>query len=123
MPRKPGIYLMDKDVPQSVVRFALPGLRRTDPDWHATVVLNQLLGGSGFTSRLMKKLRSDEGLTNGISTALAELERIKAAPVSEDELGVIKESIIQAYSGRWSKKQNVVGAFAQENLAGWPENW
>jgi len=150
--RKPGLYVVDKDVPQSLVSFALPGLRRSDPDWHAAVVMNAVLGGSGFTSRLMKKIRSDEGLTYGISTGLgegaywrgdwsgsfqtknrsvayalrlmlAELERIRTAPVTSDELAVIKDSIIQAYPGRWAVRRNVVGTFASEHLVGWPDNW
>ena len=150
--RKPGIYVVDKDVPQSMVQFALPGLRRTDPDWYASVVMNRILGGSGFTARLMKKIRSDEGLTYGISTGfsegsywqgnwsgsfhtknrsvayalrltLAEIERIKAQPVPQEELAVIKDSIIQAFPGQWAKKQTVVGTFAEERLVGWPENW
>jgi zinc protease len=50
-PRTPGIYVTDKDAPQASVRWAFPGMRRTDPDWHAAFVMNQVLGGSGFTSR------------------------------------------------------------------------
>jgi zinc protease len=150
--RKPGIYVVDKDVPQSMVSFAFPGLRRTDADWHAAVVLNQILGGGGFTSRLMKKLRSDEGLTYGIDTlfdagpywkgtwngsfqsknrsvayalrlAMAEIEHIKAQPVSQEELAVIKDSIILALPSRWGMKREVVVTFAIEQLLGWPENW
>lgn len=150
--RKPGIYLIDKDVPQSMIAFALPGLRRTDPDWYAAFVMNQLLGGSGFTSRLMMKLRSDEGLTYGIETqfgdgiywrgdwygffqtknrsvpnalrlVLAEIDRIKKTPVYIDELTVIKDGIIQAFPAKWGQKALVVNAFAQEESLGWPENW
>ena len=150
--RRPGIYLMDKDVPQSLVRFALPGLRRTDPDWHAALVMNQILGGSGFTSRLMKKIRSDEGLTYGIGTRLgdgafwtgnwsgslqtknrsvafalrlilAEIDHLKTQQVSPEELAVIKDSIVQAFPATWGRKSQVVNSFALDNLMGWPEDW
>ena len=150
--RRPGLYLVDKDVPQSTVTLALPGLRRTDADWYAAVVMNQILGGGGFTSRLMKKIRSDEGLTYGIGTSfgegaywqgnwscsfqtknrsvpyalrltLVELARIKAERVAPEELDVIKDSIIQAFPGRWGKQAKVVTTFAQEQLLGWPEDW
>jgi zinc protease len=55
--------------------------------------------------------------------ALAELDRLKAEPVAQDELAVIKDSIIQAYPGKWAEPRTVVGTFAQERLVGWPENW
>ena len=151
-PRTPGIYFTDKDAPQAMVTWALPGLRRTDPQWHAAFVMNQLLGGSGFTSRLMKTIRSNEGLTYGVYSALgagahwrgdlvgrmqtknrsvayalrlalAEMERIKREPVSEEELRSTKDSIIQAYPGRWANKKRVVNTFASEFLQGWPEDW
>lgn len=150
--RKPGLYLVDKEVPQSMIRFALPGLRRSDPDWHAALVMNSILGGGGFTSRLMKKIRSDEGLTYGISSSLgegpfwkgswsgglqtktrsvayalrltlAEVERIKAQVVSEDELNTAKEAMIQAFPGDWSDKKAIVNTFATEWLIGWPEDF
>ncbi|NWJ42501.1 MAG: insulinase family protein [Geothrix sp.] len=149
---RPGIYVVDKDVPQSLVQFALPGLRRTDPDWHAAVVLNQVLGGSGFTCRLMKKIRSDEGLTYGIGTQftdgafwtglwkgsfqtknlsvpfalrllLAEVERIKSEPVPAEELASIKAAIIEAFPSEWGKKPVVVDTLAKEQVQGWPEDW
>jgi zinc protease len=68
--RQPGIYLLQKDVPQAVVSLTLPGLRRTDPDYFPAYVMNQILGGPAFTARLLKKVRSDEGLTYGITSSL-----------------------------------------------------
>ena len=69
-PRSPGIFVTDKDAPQAMVRWVFPGIRRTDPDWYAGFVANQILGGRGFTSRLMKKIRSDEGLTYAVYSTL-----------------------------------------------------
>ena len=66
----PGLYFVDKDGPQAAVRWAFPGIRRNDPDWYAAYVTNQILGGRGFTSRLMKRIRSDEGLTYGVYSNL-----------------------------------------------------
>ena len=56
--RVPGLYFVDKDSPQAAVRWAFPGIRRNDPDWYAAYVTNQILGGRGFTSRLMKRILS-----------------------------------------------------------------
>ena len=53
---------MDKDVNQGRVAMMLPGIMRDDPDYFAVMVMNDILGGGGFTSRIMNRVRSDEGL-------------------------------------------------------------
>ena len=56
--------------PQSLVRFAGPGIARADADFFPAFVLNYTFGGGGFESRLMQTLRVQKGLTYGISTSL-----------------------------------------------------
>ena len=58
------------DTPQSVARFAHHGITRDDPDFFAAYVLNEILGGGGFNSRLMDEVREKRGLTYGIATYL-----------------------------------------------------
>src|SRR5204863_9792248 len=50
----PGIYRIQKDVNQGRVSIGLPSVRRGDPDVYALEVMNEILGGSGFTSRITK---------------------------------------------------------------------
>lgn len=57
--------------PQTLVIFSAPGLRRKDPDFYAAYVLNYILGGGGFASRLMDTVREKGGLTYGIGTELS----------------------------------------------------
>ena len=59
---KPGVYLVDKEVNQGRVDIMLPGILRDNPDYHAVQVMNDILGGGGFTSRITNRVRSDEGL-------------------------------------------------------------
>ncbi|MGB4101996.1 MAG: pitrilysin family protein [Alphaproteobacteria bacterium] len=59
---------------QSVLLFAAPGIKRDDPDWHAATILNYILGGGGFSSRLMDDVRDRRGLTYGISTSLQAMD-------------------------------------------------
>jgi zinc protease len=66
------------DTPQSVVIFGQPGLRVADPDYFAAFVLNQIIGGSGFTARLMDEVREKRGLTYGISSSLVSLDRAES---------------------------------------------
>lgn len=67
---KPGIYVVDKAVNQGRVtlNLSMQGLKWSDPDMAAVVVMNNVLGGGGFTSRFVKKIRSDEGLAYSAGT-------------------------------------------------------
>jgi zinc protease len=58
-------------IPQTLVTFSGPGLKRNDPDFYAAYVLNYILGGGGFSSRLMDDIREAKGLTYGIGTGLS----------------------------------------------------
>lgn len=60
-----GTSVVDFDTPQSVVVFGAPGIKRHDPDFFPAYVLNQIVGGSGFSSRLMIEVREKRGLTYG----------------------------------------------------------
>jgi zinc protease len=53
--------------PQSLIAFAAPGIQDEDPDWVALAVANYILGGGGFSSRLMDQVREQRGLVYGIS--------------------------------------------------------
>jgi len=150
--RTPGLYLCGKAGPQSVVALAVPGLRRSDPDWPAAMLMEEILGGGGVSSRLMKRLRNDEGLTYGISTRLEpgtfwkgdllcrfqtknrsvpyalrlileEVERLKREPVGEQEFKVAKDGLVQAFPSRFSDAESVAGLFAGQTLNGQPEDY
>jgi zinc protease len=60
-----------RPVPQSFIVLGQQGVKRSDPDWFAASLVNYVLGGGGFNSRLMEEVREKRGLTYGIYTALA----------------------------------------------------
>ncbi|MDO5706034.1 MAG: pitrilysin family protein [Paracoccus sp. (in: a-proteobacteria)] len=66
-----GVTVIDWDSPQTVVSFAGPGLPIDDPDYFAAFVANHILGGGGFSSRLMDEIREKRGLSYGIGTSLS----------------------------------------------------
>ncbi|MGO4674006.1 M16 family metallopeptidase [Bosea sp. 2YAB26] len=66
-------HVIDLDVPQTVLRFVGPGLMRRDPDFITASVLNHILGGSAFTSRLFLEVREKRGLAYGVSSSLLPL--------------------------------------------------
>src|SRR4030095_8788041 len=61
--------------PQAVMLFGGPGIKRDDPDWYAGQLVNWVLGGGGFSSRLMTEVREKRGLTYGGATFLAPADR------------------------------------------------
>lgn len=67
--------LVERDGKQTSVAFAAPMMKRLDPDWQAAQIANYILGGGGFVSRLMKKVREEGGLTYGIGTSLAPMDK------------------------------------------------
>ena len=67
--------VIDLDVPQTVLQFATPGVKRNDPDYMAALVLNHIYGGGTFSSRLFQKVREEKGLAYSVSTQLGSLAR------------------------------------------------
>jgi zinc protease len=62
-------------LPQSVVTFGQPGLKRKDPDFMAAYILNYIIGGGGFSSTLMQQVREKRGLAYSVYTYLYPLDR------------------------------------------------
>jgi zinc protease len=67
--------VINLDVPQAVVTFGGPGLARHDPDFMAGYVVNHILGGGTFTSRLYREVREKRGLAYGVSDSLVWFRR------------------------------------------------
>ena len=66
----PGIHptLIDRSVVQATIIMGSGGIARSNPDYYRVQVMNYILGGGGFASRLMKIVRSKKGLAYGISS-------------------------------------------------------
>jgi zinc protease len=63
------------DVPQAAVNFGAPGISRSDPDFMAAYMVNHILGGGSFSSRLYREVREKRGLAYGISDSLVWLNQ------------------------------------------------
>ncbi len=63
-------YVVDLDVPQSAILFGQRGLKRDDPHWYTGLVMNYILGGGGFSSRLYSEVREKRGLAYSVGAGL-----------------------------------------------------
>lgn len=145
MALKGGTTVIELDAPQSVAVFAQPGIAREDPDYFAAYLLNEILGGSGFESRLMREVREERGLTYGVYSFLAPFDhaaqiignvasandRIAEAidvlraqwadiaenGVTEDELNAAKLFVTGAYPLRFDGNANIAGILVGLQMA------
>ena len=69
-PLGPTREIIEMDVPQSVAQFGHRGIARKDDDFIAAYVLNYIIGGGGFSSRLMEEVREKRGLAYSVHSNL-----------------------------------------------------
>ena len=143
----PGIYFVDQDVSQGGVRIGLRSLRQGDPDLEAATIMNYILGGGGFSSRITQTVRSNEGLAysagsflvpgvymDGLwgagyeskskTVALAadlifnEINKIKTELVSEDDLNLAKSALIEQFPSIFQSQAQTIGVFVSDDISG-----
>jgi zinc protease len=145
-PAPQGLYRIEKDVNQGRVSVGLPAVRRDSPDVYALEVMNEILGGGGgFTSRIMKTVRSNEGLAYSAGSALSfgvyypgrfraafqsksrtvahatelvlqEIRKIREAPVTQEELDTVKKSLIETFPSNFTTPAQAMAIFASDEL-------
>ncbi len=67
--------VVERKIPQSVVVFGHPGVKRDDPDYYTASVMVRILGGGGLTSRLNAEVREKRGLAYAVYSYLNSMER------------------------------------------------
>lgn len=118
------------DLPQTSLQLAYPGVKRDAPDFFAAVLMNEILGGGTFTSRLFDEVREKRGLAYSVSSDLIDQKHADALLVTTatrsdraaETLGVVREVVKHmAEVGPTEEeleatKKYMVGAYAINNL-------
>jgi zinc protease len=145
------ILIVDRpDLVQARISLAHEGISRTDPDRFAVGLLNEAIGGSGFSSRLMQRVRADAGLTYGVSSAfslfreggtfrvatftrvpevrtvidllLAELARARLAPPAGLELEEVRALQVGEFALALETSDAVLDSLVNLDIYGLPED-
>lgn len=121
---------IDYDVAQSTLQLAYPGLTRDDPDFYAAYVMNHVLGGGTFSSRLFEEVRRERGLAYSVGSHLVSRQYSSALIIgtatrpdsAEEALELIRsEARRLADEGVSSEeledaRRHILGAYAISNL-------
>jgi zinc protease len=151
-PAAAGLYRVQKDVNQGRVSIGLPTTRRDSPDAYALEVANEVLGGSGFSSRITRQVRSNEGLAYAAYSSLSlgpyypgrfraafqsksrsvaraagmvidEIRRIRESPISPEELDGVQRSLVETFPSNFASQAQAMATFAADELTGRPRDY
>jgi predicted Zn-dependent peptidase len=149
---EPGVYFIQKSINQGYISIGHLGIEDTNPDYYAVQVMNFILGGGSFTSRITMKVRSDEGLSYSqgsryryrwgfpgtfsgfvttksstvgyaISLILAEFNRIRTEPVSDHEMDTAINYYLESFSNTFESGQRTMSTFANLEMTGKPMDY
>lgn len=149
---KPGVYLVKKDINQANIRIGQLGVQRGNPDKYAIDLLNYILGGGSFTSRLTSRVRSDEGLAYSTGSSFStnsrdygtfyaycqtksstaykairiiseEIEKIRNEGVTEQELKEARDAVINRFVFTFDNPAKIVQSLMNLEFDGYPADY
>jgi zinc protease len=121
--RNKKLVTIDKDLKQANILLGNLGLSRDNPDYYAVSVMNYILGGGGFTSRLMQSVRDEMGLAYDIHSFFASYKQggmfqVGSQTKNESANTVIQEILMQIEKIREEKVADEELSDAQAYLTG-----
>ena len=148
-----GVYVINKpDVNQGRVSIGQLGYKLGYPDQFPLMIGNDILGGGGFTARMMKTIRSDEGLAYSAYSSIRFpvtmpgafrafyqsksstcayageiffelLESMRSSNPTDEELRTAKISYIETFPRRFASAGQIAGLYASDELLGRPHSY
>jgi zinc protease len=142
----PETIKVDRQITQANIILGNPGISRDNPDYYAVSVMNYILGGGGFASRLLKEIRNKKGLAysvysyfdygkypgsfqvvlqtknasarEAVSLAIEQTKRIREKQVSEEELEGAKKYLVGSYPLRIDTQEKLATFLVQVEYYG-----
>ncbi|MBI1327581.1 MAG: insulinase family protein [Alphaproteobacteria bacterium] len=96
-PQASAPLLYQQNIPQTIIRIAMPALDATSPDIAKADVFNHIFGASGFGSRLMENVREKAGLTYGIYSGFLHLDHADLLQVSTSTKNITAGQLLALY--------------------------
>jgi zinc protease len=134
------VTVLDKDITQANIILGNMAIARANPDFYPLQVMNYILGGGGFSSRLLDDIRVNRGLAYSVSSSfdpglepgpfhvsletknssageaitqvLAEMQRIRTQPVTPEELKDAKSYLIGSFPRKMDSMSKRAGLMA-----------
>jgi zinc protease len=149
---EPGLYHVPKKIPQGKVVMGKRSIERDDPDAIPLLLLNDILGGGGFTSRIMQQVRSNEGLAYSARSSIAarvdypgdfragfesknptvalatkivldQIRGVRDGLVTEEELETSKQNLIETFPRQFESKPQMLRVFVNDEWTKRPKDY
>jgi zinc protease len=149
---EPGLYHVPKKIPQGKVVMGMRSITRDDPDAIPLLLLNDILGGGGFTSRIMQQVRSNEGLAYSARSSIAprvtypgdfragfesknptvalatkivldQIRGVRDDLVTEEELETSKQNLIETFPRQFESKPQMLRVFVTDEWTKRPKDY
>jgi zinc protease len=149
---QPGLYHVPKEIPQGKVVMGSRAITRDDPDAIPFLLLNEILGAGGFTSRLMQQVRSNEGLAYSVRSSLTprvfypgdfragfesknatvalaakivmeQIAKMRNELVTDDELETAKASLIETFPRQFESRPQMLRVFVNDEWTKRPKDY
>lgn len=150
--RLPAVRFVNKETSQTHLRVGHLTLRENDPDYVALAIANDILGGSTFRSRLFNDVRTKRGLAYSVGSRLnagvhdqgvwlmraetklastqeviarfvANLERVRTEPVTDEELAEAKEAYVNSFVFSFASPSAIVSRLMELEYDGLPKDF
>lgn len=147
-----GILLVHRPIPQTTIVLGEIGIEKDNPDLHAIQVMNYILGGGGFSSRLMREIRSNRGLAYSVYSYFSigrrlrgpfiagcetknssvaqvvnllrqEMEQMRQQAISEQELQQAKDSLINSFVFAFDDSHALANRIMNQEMYHYPEHY
>ena len=146
------VRFVGKGTSQTHLRVGHLSIKEDDPDYPALVVLNDILGGSSFRSRLFNDIRTKRGLAYSVGSSLrvgvyergvwamraetkvestqeaigrlaANMERLREEPVTDEELAEAKDAFVNSFVFSYASASAIIGRLIGLEYDGLPKDF